>query len=224
MDAAPPPEPKQADEHESKGTEPLSSVQFPLGIKDSADPLGRPAPSPVRPIRNKWRLLFLICVLAVVADQATKWWAHGSLQHQRRGRITVVKNFFSFTYVRNPGAAWGFLADSDESFRKPFFLTVSVIAIFFIFYLVIRLQSGQQLTLIALSLVLGGAVGNLIDRLRLGYVIDFLDFHVGRSFRWPTFNVADIAISAGVGLLLLEAIVQRRARERRSLPDTSIEL
>jgi signal peptidase II len=162
----------------------------------------------------------LVVALSVGAiDQASKHWAHTSLAQQPRGRIDLVEDCFSLTYVRNPGAAWGFLSRRPASFRRPFFLAVSAVAIAFIIYLFVRLQPDQRMLKIALSLVMGGALGNLIDRVRFNYVIDFFDFYLGRTFRWPTFNVADVAISCGVGLLFLDMILVslRQRRERRAL-------
>lgn len=128
--------------------------------------------------------------------------------------VPVVDGFWNWRYVENPGAAWGLLANADESIRVPFFFVISVIAVGFIIMFFRKLEPEQKLTVWALSLVFGGALGNLIDRLHLNYVIDFIDWYVG-THHWPTFNVADAAISVGVGLLLLEWILDA-AKERRA--------
>ncbi|MCA9667546.1 MAG: signal peptidase II [Myxococcales bacterium] len=156
--------------------------------------------------QRKWWVLLYVALATLVVDQASKQWAHTTLRSDHGGRLKVVKSLFSLTYVRNPGAAWGFLARRPASFRKPFFLAVSVIAIAFILYLYVRLTIGQRLLMYALALVMGGALGNFVDRLRFNFVIDFLDVYFGRLFKWPTFNIADVAISVGVVMLFYEMI------------------
>lgn len=122
-------------------------------------------------------------------------------------RVTVVDNFFHFRYTRNPGAAFGFLAKFDESFRRPFFILVSLLAIGIIFWLFRSVEDNQHLLIWSLSLIVGGAIGNFIDRVAYGWVIDFIDWHYYREFTWPTFNIADTAISIGVGLMALELVL-----------------
>ena len=178
---------------------------------------GSPAPA-TRPPRwySRWLLMLVVSALWCAADQASKHWAHTALLDEHGGRIELLEGYLALSYVRNPGAAWGFLAQTSPSFRRPFFLIVSVVAMAFIFYLFVRLHSSQRLLMVALASVMGGAAGNLIDRLRFNYVIDFIDFYVRQSFRWPTFNVADAAITGGVAILFCEMIVaavhERRAR------------
>jgi len=172
---------------------------------------GSPA---ARPWRGKWLVLLVTVLLLGGIDQWTKQWAQDDLQHRPGRRVTVVDGYLALTYVRNPGAAWGFLARSHENFRRPFFIGVSVVAMFFILYLFRRLEPGQHLMMIALSLVMSGAVGNFIDRLRYNYVVDFIDCHIRHRFKWPTFNVADIVITIGVVLLFLEMFVLPWVRRR----------
>lgn len=130
----------------------------------------------------------------------------------RCGSVEVVPGFWNHRYVENPGAAWGLLANASESVRVPFFLLVSAGAVIFIIAFFRKLHDDQKLMVWALSLVFGGAIGNLIDRLHLSYVVDFIDWYVG-SAHWPTFNVADAGITTGVGLLMLEWA--REALQRR---------
>lgn len=120
--------------------------------------------------------------------------------------IPVIHQFFNLTYVRNTGAAFGFLANADPAFRVPFFLIVPVIAMIVLGFLYRDLPQDAKWRTLALGLVSGGALGNLIDRVRLGYVVDFLDFHYMNKYFFPAFNVADTAICIGVGLLLLSTI------------------
>ena len=119
--------------------------------------------------------------------------------------IPVVDGFWNFHYVENPGAAWGLMSTASESIRVPFFLVVSFAAVAFIILFFRKLANDQHLMIWSLSLVFGGAIGNLIDRLHLNYVVDFIDWYSG-TYHWPTFNVADAGISTGVALLMLEWI------------------
>lgn len=125
----------------------------------------------------------------------------------------VIDGFWSFRYVENPGAAWGLLANASEAVRVPFFIVVSIAAMALILGFFRKLEDHQRLLIFGLSLVFGGAIGNFIDRLHQSYVIDFIDWYVGR-YHWPTFNVADAAITVGVGLLLsdwaLEVLRERK--------------
>lgn len=146
----------------------------------------------------RFRLLAAVAGTVLLLDQLTKVYIDRSFALYES--VEVVPNFFHITYLRNKGAAFGLLADS--AFRIPFFITVSLLAVAMIFWYFRQLppdQVGQQW---GLSLVLGGALGNLVDRIRLGEVIDFLDVHWYRH-HWPAFNIADSAICVGVGLLLL---------------------
>lgn len=122
--------------------------------------------------------------------------------------VPFVPGFWNWRYVENPGAAWGLLADAPASIRLPFFYGISLAAIAFILVYFRRLAPDQRLLGVALSLVLGGAIGNFIDRLHLTYVIDFIDWYVGQA-HWPTFNVADAGISVGVALLILDMVLHR---------------
>lgn len=118
-------------------------------------------------------------------------------------RVTVVEKVWYWRYVENPGAAWGFLRDADPSIRKPFFLVVPLAAAIFIISIFRNLRDEQWWMIVALSLVFGGAIGNLLDRIHLSYVIDFIDCYIG-TYHWPTFNIADSGISVGVVMMLLE--------------------
>jgi signal peptidase II len=160
--------------------------------------------------RRAWLVLAAIAVVVLALDQWSKHWAHTTLRFEHGGRLALVEGYLDLAYVRNPGAAWGFLARSSESFRQPFFIAVSLVAMLFILYLFVRLEAGQHLLLYALSLVMGGALGNFADRLRFQYVIDFIELHLQHRHRWPTFNVADMAITIGVGLLFVEMFLSRK--------------
>jgi len=149
---------------------------------------------------QRYLLLLLVGGSVVVIDQATKIWVHHSMALY--SRIQIIPTFFDLHYIRNTGAAFGFLAHSNPSFRLPFFFGISIVAIGIILYLFHKMDESEFLVPVALSLVLGGAIGNLIDRIRMGEVVDFIYFHYKR-FAWPAFNVADVAITLGVFLLIL---------------------
>ncbi len=131
----------------------------------------------------------------VVTDQITKFlvdqWM--PLHHS----IPVIDGLFSLTYIRNTGAAFGIFAGSAAAFRLPFLIVFSLVAVGFVVAMLRRLQPDQIGLVTALAFILGGAVGNLIDRVAYGEVIDFLDFYWGR-YHWPAFNVADSFITVGV--------------------------
>jgi signal peptidase II len=125
--------------------------------------------------------------------------------------IPVIDGLFSITYMRNRGAAFSFLADFD--YRRPFFIAITLVAIAVIAVTFRKLRDDQRLAAFSLSLIFSGAVGNLIDRMRLGEVIDFLDVY-WKTHHWPAFNVADSAICVGVALLALDMLREERRRPR----------
>jgi signal peptidase II len=124
----------------------------------------------------------------------------------RTDPAVVLEDFWQFKYVENPGAAWGLLGRVDPKLRLPFFHLVSLAAIAFILYFYRRLKEEQRYLQVALAVVLGGAVGNYLDRMIRNYVIDFIDWHwfQAPNLHWPTFNIADSAICIGVGMMLAE--------------------
>jgi signal peptidase II len=148
---------------------------------------------------------------ALPLDQLTKTWIVRSLSFA--DRIPVIEGFFSITHVRNPGAAFSLFATSPEPFRRIFFVVVTLVAIALVFSFYRKLAPGERLSALALGLVLGGAVGNLIDRLVYGEVIDFLHFRLLGGYSWPDFNLADSFIVVGVGLLVLELFASEGEEE-----------
>ena len=164
--------------------------------------------------KRKWWFLGATTAGIVFVDQLTKYWAATALRARPGGRMTVIEGLLDFTYVQNTGAAWGFLGSAPAWFRRPFFLVVSLAAVAFIVWIYRKVERGQWLLASALACVLGGAVGNFIDRALNGYVIDYLDAHWYDGPHWPTFNVADIGISVGVVALFVEMFLgARRPRE-----------
>jgi signal peptidase II len=147
-----------------------------------------------------WRP-WLICSTAVIAlDLLTKQWVVHAFSY---GDSLPLTSFFNLVRAHNSGAAFSFLAGAG-GWQRLFFISVASIASAVIIYL-LRKHHRETLFSLALSLVLGGALGNLIDRIRWGYVVDFLDFFYG-TYHWPAFNVADMAITGGVMLLILDSL------------------
>ena len=145
-----------------------------------------------------YRVFILTAGISLLLDQVTKIYIDSAFALYES--ITVIENFFNITYVRNPGAAFGIL--SDSAIRIPFFISVSVIASIGILWYLRKVDSTDRWQHFALGLIFSGAVGNLIDRVRLGEVIDFLDAH-WYGAHWPAFNVADSAICVGVAIMFL---------------------
>ncbi len=158
---------------------------------------------------QKKNIAFLLTVaLLLVLDQVTKYFIHaGMTLHES---IPVIPGFFSITYIRNPGAAFGFLAGASPTFRYVFFIGITVAAIGLILHYLRTYAAGDQLLTISLGMILSGAIGNLIDRVRFGEVIDFLDVYLGTT-HWPAFNVADSAISVGAFILFIHLIRQKKS-------------
>lgn len=165
-------------------------------------------------MKKKYIWLLLISALTIALDQITKIYVH---THFHLGEsVTVVPNFFNFTYVRNFGAAFGFLAESHPTFREIFFLAMPPIALVIILLILRGVKDDDTKQILALSSIFGGAIGNYIDRVRFRYVIDFLDFHLWNRWSWPAFNIADMAIVGGVGMLLLLMFLEERHRKKQA--------
>ena len=154
---------------------------------------------------------YLISLAIVLLDQLTKLLVVRSMRLGQN--IPIVPGFFDLTFVLNPGAAFSLFATLPEWIRNPFFILISVGAAVLIVAYRSRYLRENRLASVSLALILGGAIGNLIDRLRYGVVVDFLDAHI-YQYHWPIFNVADSAISVGVTLLLIEMLLEWR-RERK---------
>ncbi len=147
----------------------------------------------------KWKLVLSWLVPIIVLDQLTKIIVDRTMPLHHS--IPIVDGFFSLTYVRNTGAAFGIFAGSHEVFRLPFLIGVSILAIGFIFVMLKRLRDDATGLITALTFILAGAIGNLIDRLLHGEVIDFLDVYYS-NYHWPAFNLADSFITVGVTITL----------------------
>lgn len=147
---------------------------------------------------------FGLALLVLLLDQLTKVWAEAALGY---GQPVALLPFLDLTLVYNLGAAFSFLADAG-GWQRPFFIVLSSVVSLVLAVWIWRLPPGARLLGSALALVLGGAVGNLVDRLAYGHVIDFIDLHAG-GWHWPAFNVADSAITCGVLLLLYDGLRAR---------------
>lgn len=148
------------------------------------------------------RKFYLLSVLAIIIDQWTKYLVikHMTLHEE----IVIIKNFFSLTSHRNKGAAWGILQD-----QMLFFYIITLIVVVGIIYYMEKHIKDQKMMSIAFSLILGGAIGNFIDRLFRKEVVDFLDFMIF-TYDYPIFNVADMALVIGVALVLLATFLEER--------------
>lgn len=152
-------------------------------------------------VNPKYLILLAISGVIITIDQATKIYIH--TRFALGESINVVENFFNITYVRNKGAAFGILSDLPDMIRESFFLAMTPVALFIILLLLKSVPKTDKIQILALSGIFGGAIGNYIDRIRFGYVIDFLDAHWYHKHAWPAFNVADSAIVCGVTILIL---------------------
>jgi signal peptidase II len=169
--------------------------------------------------RASYVFLAVVSLVSLASDIGSKTWAE---QHLERSPVDVVINHLSLRLAQNRGGAWGLLQSTSENVRRPFFLLVSLAAIAFIMTLYRRLQPRQRALQWGLPLVLGGALGNVFDRIRYGHVIDFIDYRadwMGKlnqvlfhspNDHWPTFNIADVAICVGVGLMAVDMFTSKR--------------
>lgn len=162
-------------------------------------------------LKNKYAWVGAIAAVVIILDQWTKYLVvkrfalYESLQ--------VIPGFFNLSYVRNKGAAFGILSGSHGAWRSVFFVAVALVALAALAVLVRK--SEDRLSIISFSLIGGGALGNLIDRIRVGEVTDFIDWYY-RSYHWPTFNIADSAITVGVALLAVEMLFPRKEKIRET--------
>lgn len=167
-------------------------------------------------LESKYLVLATIAGFLVVLDQITKIYVHANFALGET--LPVVQDIFHITYVRNIGAAFGIFRDMPETFRDIFFKSMPPIAMAIILYMLKGVANSDRWQVFALSMIFGGAVGNYIDRLRFGYVIDFLDIHYKEVWSYPAFNVADSAIVGGVCLLLVMMTVRDLAEKKASRP------
>ncbi|NWF92886.1 MAG: signal peptidase II [Syntrophaceae bacterium] len=164
-------------------------------------------------MKRKYWVLLIVCVWIILVDQWTKHVVQQRLVLYQK--VEVIRGFFNLVHVRNTGGAFGILGGEGGALTSWLFVAVSFIAIGAVLFLFLRLKEDERTLSLSLSLVLSGAVGNLLDRLRYGEVVDFLDFHLS-SYHWPAFNIADSAISLGIGLMAFVILFRDRKRSAKS--------
>ncbi|MFZ5897311.1 MAG: signal peptidase II [Myxococcota bacterium] len=214
----------------SESTPPAEAdTSAPLDRASESEPHSTHRPSSAGSPRPRFLFFGVVAAITLLLDIASKAWAEIALTARpaHDPSILLVQDHLTFTLAYNKGGAWGLLQDSSELVRLPFFLAVSVLAVLFIVSLYGKLGPSQHALRWGLPLVLGGALGNLSDRITRSSVIDFIDYradwvlsmnHViariakgwALTDHWPTFNVADIAICIGVGLMAVDMFTSRR--------------
>jgi signal peptidase II len=158
-------------------------------------------------IENKYAKLALITGTIIVLDLITKALI---LKHvPLHNTISVIPGFFNIIHIQNPGGAFGFMANQGSGVRSVLFLFVSSIAIGVIFYFYKTTPAKEKWLTTSLSLIFGGAIGNLIDRIRFGQVVDFLDVYI-KHLHWPAFNVADSAITIGITIFIFQILFKNK--------------
>jgi signal peptidase II len=157
-------------------------------------------------LKNKYIKLVVVGGIIILLDQLSKGLILRYLPFNKT--IPVIKGFFNITHVLNPGGAFGLMANLSPIMRSIIFLFISSVAVGLIFYFYKKTPTHHSWLAAAFALIFGGAIGNLIDRIRFGMVIDFLDFYVG-NLHWPAFNIADSAISTGIGIFLYHLIFKK---------------
>jgi signal peptidase II len=181
---------------------------------------------------NRYWLLLTVVLSILALDQASKYLAVSRLTHTLDGReglervqsfttmgeaagpfssYQVIDGLWRFEYAENSGAAWGFWSSLPQRLRQPFYVLFALVALGFMSFMFSRLAEPQRLMQVSVALVLGGAGGNLVDRVLRGFVIDFVDWHWQDEpgLRWPTFNVADASITSGFALMVLASLLGR---------------
>lgn len=239
--AAPPPAPEAPPAAPVAALEPLEEPPIAPDVPRLERPVGtaKAIPETILGPRPSPTFLAIVSILSLAADIVSKLWAEKKLEGYP-GYVNVIDNHLMFVLAKNKGGAWGLLQGQSENVRRPFFLLVSVAAIAFIVTLYRRLQPRQYALKWGLPLVLGGALGNVFDRIRYGFVIDFIDYRsewikklnelIQKKYpahivtdHWPTFNVADIAICVGVALMAVDMLTSRRGKKPAPPPDVPVE-
>ncbi len=152
-------------------------------------------------MKSKYLQLFLISNVLIILDQITKFWI--TLHIPLHYSISVVEGYFNLTHIRNPGVAFGLFARNEYEYKVLFFVVISIIAIIAILTIYHQSPENKRAVRFGLILIFSGAIGNLIDRILYGEVIDFLDIFYER-FHWPAFNIADSCITIGVSFMIYD--------------------
>jgi signal peptidase II len=147
---------------------------------------------------------YLIAVLIVLFDQLTKWIVKSKLNPDLP--VEIIPGYLRFSYWENSGVAFGLFNEVASSWKPYILAAMAIMAVIVIIIYGRRMPADRKLLQLSLAIMIGGILGNFADRIIRGYVVDFIDFHVRNSFYWPTFNVADSAITIGIALLLIDTI------------------
>jgi len=151
-------------------------------------------------------MLAIISGCVVIADQITKLLILNYLPFNHS--VPIIAGFFNLTHIHNPGGAFGLLANLSSSARTIIFLFISALAVGLIFYFYRKTPQSHRWLAAGFALIFGGAIGNLIDRVRFGIVVDFLDFYIGK-YHWPAFNIADSSISVGIAIFVFHLLFKK---------------
>ena len=152
-------------------------------------------------MKQKFLWLLGVTLIVVIVDQITKNYILKAFEYGES--IGVIQNYFNITYVRNFGAAFGIFSKVSSGIRDFVFLLIPPVAMVVILFMLKTTPPGEKIKTLALCMIFAGALGNYIDRIRFGYVVDFLDFHYYEKWAWPAFNVADTSIVCGISILIL---------------------
>jgi signal peptidase II len=151
-------------------------------------------------MRNRY---YLVALLIVILDHISKWWVSLKLVNHP---IELIPGYLRFSLVHNSGVAFGLFSGHGSAWKPYLLASMAVLALIVIFLYARRMPADRRLLQFALSTTMGGIIGNFIDRIVRGYVVDFVEFHIHESFYWPNFNVADSAITIGIALLLIDTV------------------
>ena len=160
-------------------------------------------------MKKKYRILLIVFLVVIALDQSTKLMIQQTLPLHKT--VEIIPGFFNLIHVRNTGGAFGIFGGEKGPVGSVLFVVASLIAVGILVVLFLRVKEHEKMLTFSLALLLSGAIGNLLDRLSYGEVIDFLDFQVS-LYHWPAFNVADSAISIGIGLMALELLIKEQKK------------
>ena len=164
-------------------------------------------------MKRKYWILLIVFLVVIALDQSTKLMIQQTLPLHKT--VEIIPGFFNLIHVRNTGGAFGIFGGEKGPVGSVLFVVASLIAVGILVVLFLRVKEHEKTLAFSLALLLSGAIGNLLDRLSYGEVIDFLDFHVS-LYHWPAFNVADSAISIGIGLMALELLIKEQKKPGKS--------
>jgi signal peptidase II len=165
----------------------------------------------------KNKLFYFIALSVLVFDHLTKWMVSTRME-PHRSAIELIPGYLRISYVMNTGVAFGFFQEIESAWKPVILACMAIIAVIVILVYSSKMPPQRFLLHTALSVTMGGILGNFIDRVVHGYVVDFIEFHVHESFYWPTFNIADSAITIGIALLLIDTVKNPEPEEELSTP------